>query len=434
MHAPARQRRRLPRPRLPKLPRLGGLSTLGRFAGRRGLPVALIALAAVAGASTNAPAARITDAGGPPLAAGTTLPPVVPPTWTPGGSTQPGTPLGSSPASDRAAAPGGSPAGEAAQGLTTSGIPAVAKSAYEAAAAASGCGAPWTLLAAIGRVESNHGRFAGATLLADGRSDPPIVGIPLDGRPGVARITDSDGGKYDGDTTYDRAVGPMQFIPGTWALFEADGDRDGKSDPFNLHDAAAAAAEYLCRAGGDLSTDPGQQNAVFSYNRSDSYVRLVLDLSAQYALGAPVDGLPAPDRTPRPLPPPVTPTLPPVAVGDPPAASPTTTRPKPKPTTPRPTTPKPTKPAPTTTRPAPTTTPPTGTPSPSPSPTTTAPTPTPTCTPAPTPSGSTSPTPTGSVSPTPTPSPTTPSPTPSGSATGTPTPSPTLPTCPTATP
>ena len=140
---------------------------------------------------------------------------------------------------------------------------------------------PWTLVAAIGRVESNHGRFGGATLLADGRSNPPIVGIPLDGRPGVALIGDTDGGQYDGDPVHDRAVGPMQFIPGTWALFATDGDHDGKSDPFDIDDAAAAAANYLCRAGGDLSTEAGQRNAVYSYNRSDSYVPLVLALAAR---------------------------------------------------------------------------------------------------------------------------------------------------------
>ena len=91
--------------------------------------------------------------------------------------------------------------------------------AYQAAAAAADCGIPWTLVAAIGRVESDHGQFAGATLLSDGRSDPPIVGIPLDGRPGVAEIKDTDGGKWDGDKTFDRAVGPMQFIPSSWATF-----------------------------------------------------------------------------------------------------------------------------------------------------------------------------------------------------------------------
>jgi Transglycosylase SLT domain len=304
--------------------------------------------------------------------------------------------------------------GEAAEGLAANGIPTVALAAYKAAEKRiatdqPACGISWTLVAAIGRVESNHGRFAGATLLKDGRSDPPILGIALDGtRAGVARIADTDGGRYDGDTSFDRAVGPMQFIPSTWAMFAVDGDGDGKSDPFDIDDVALAAATYLCKAGGDLATLGGQRNAVYAYNHSDSYVRLVLDLAGEYATGARVDDLPAPDRDPRPLPPPKKPTLPPATVGTPPA----TTAPKPTP-------------APTTTRPRPSSSPPVTRPP--------TPTPSPTCTPAPTPTGTPTGSPTTSPSPTPTPSPTTPSPTPtvSGTPTVTPTPSPTLPTCPT---
>jgi hypothetical protein len=429
MRAPVRQRYGWRGWRRPTLP------------GRGGLPVALAALAVIAAASTSASASRTNDpSAGPPRAAGITLPPVVPPTpsYAPGtstfpttGGTGPGSPAGSVPgsalATERASA-------AAADGLTASGLPTVAVQAYQTAAAAAGCGLSWTLLAAIGRVESNHGRFAGATLLADGRSDPPIVGIPLDGRPGVATIRDSDGGRYDGDTVYDRAVGPMQFIPGTWALFATDGDGDGTADPFNLNDAAGAAATYLCQAGGDLSTEAGQRDAVFSYNRSDSYVQLVLELSGQYAGGMPVDDLPAPDRTPRPLPPVATPTLPPVAIGDPPAV--TTPRPSARPTTPKPAPPRPTTPSPTTpTTPRPTTPAPTSgptTPSPTTSPTPAPTTPAPTCTPAPTATGTPTPsasgTPTGTPTPTPTPTPTltpTLTPSPSGSPTGTPTPTPT---------
>lgn len=178
--------------------------------------------------------------------------------------------------------------------MAASGIPEVALRAYRAAEATLAsevptCRLPWWLLAGIGRVESGHGQFAGAVLLADGTSSPRIVGIPLDGRPGVATILDTDGGLVDGDTTYDRAVGPMQFIPGTWARWAADGDGDERADVHDVDDTALAAGRYLCSAGGDLSTDDGLRRAVFSYNRSDEYVDLVLAIGRAYATGnAPV--------------------------------------------------------------------------------------------------------------------------------------------------
>jgi hypothetical protein len=390
---------------------------LPALAGRRGLPVALAALAVVAAASAGSANRPSTVDGAP---AGTTvLPPAAPPTYSYPGSSG-SLPGGPTAASNSGSSAGGSPSGNAAPGLAANGIPARALQAYKAAATATKCGLPWSVLAAIGRVESNHGRFGGATLLADGRSDPPIVGVPLDGRPGVALIRDTDHGRYDGDTTYDRAVGPMQFIPGTWALFAADGNHDGKSDPFSIDDAAAAAAGYLCRAGGDLSTLAGQRDAVYSYNRSDSYVQLVLDLAAEYAAGAPVDNSPAPNRTPGPLPPISTPRLPPGSVGPPPAASPPPSHSPPA--RPAPTTTHPSSHPPTPTTPAPSTHPPT-----TPAPTTTPPGPTPSCTPGPTPTPTPSGTPTPIPTPTVTPSPT-PTPTPTGSPTVTPTPTP--PTCP----
>src|SRR3954468_3067935 len=109
--------------------------------------------------------------------------------------------------------------------LAASGIPTTALDAYTRAAAGEDCGIDWTLIAAIGRVESNHGRFAGAVLHSDGLSNPPVVGIPLTGN-GTARIMDTDGGRFDRDPVHDRAVGPMQFIPGTWRAYGADGNGD----------------------------------------------------------------------------------------------------------------------------------------------------------------------------------------------------------------
>ena len=203
--------------------------------------------------------------------------------------------------------------------LAAGGIPATALDAYRRAAAAANpaCGITWPLLAAIGRVESNHGRFAGAVLHSDGLSTPPIIGIRLDGSRSVV-VRDTDGGRLDGDRTYDHAVGPMQFIPSTWEAYRSDGNGDGRYDPFNIYDAAAATARYLCQAGGDMRTAAGQQRAVWSYNPSTSYVSEVLALEAAYAAGAGIV-VPVPPAVIQPLPPPV---LPPVNPAPPLAASP----------------------------------------------------------------------------------------------------------------
>ena len=211
--------------------------------------------------------------------------------------------------------------------LAANGIPAVALNAYRAAAtrlasAQPDCGLQWWLLAGIGRVESNHGRYGGATLTASGESRPHIVGQALDGTV-YDYIADTDGGRLDGDSRYDRAVGPMQFIPSTWALYGIDGNGDRVASPFNINDAALAAARYLCAAGGDLRTAAGQTRAVLAYNHSDEYLALVLRTAAAYAAGTPVD---APIRgvTSGPVPPVNTSWLPPVNPGRPAGIGPAT--------------------------------------------------------------------------------------------------------------
>lgn len=168
------------------------------------------------------------------------------------------------------------------------GVPPVALAAYGAAqlrlaGTDPGCHLSWPTLAGIGQVESLHGRYNGAVLGPDGRSTPPIIGIPLDGAPGLAEIPDSDGSRLDGDASYDRAVGSMQFIPTTWAAWAADGDADGTVDPFDVDDAALSAGRYLCAAGGDLATSVGWTRAVYAYNASDSYVIRVRTTADQYA-------------------------------------------------------------------------------------------------------------------------------------------------------
>jgi membrane-bound lytic murein transglycosylase B len=127
------------------------------------------------------------------------------------------------------------------------------------------CRLGWNTLAGIGRIESNNGR----TLTAAGYSASPILG------PAVA------GG---------HAEGPMQFMPGTWAKWGADGNGDGVADPNQIDDAALAAARYLCSYG-DLDTAAGWHAAVFGYNHLDSYVAAVAANATLYAQrAAGVDG------------------------------------------------------------------------------------------------------------------------------------------------
>ncbi len=178
----------------------------------------------------------------------------------------------------------------AVSNLSANGIPAAALYAYRRAEnllskADASCNLPWHLVAAIGRVESNHGRINNNTLSADGTAKPGIYGVPLDGKGGRARITDTDNGRLDKDPVLDRAVGPMQFIPGTWASTGVDADGDGSKNPQDIDDAATAAGVYLCAGPGDLSKRSDASAAVLRYNRSSSYVDLVLSISERYAAG-----------------------------------------------------------------------------------------------------------------------------------------------------
>ena len=145
-----------------------------------------------------------------------------------------------------------------------------------------GCGLEWTILAGIGRVESRHGTYGGTRLDDEGRVEDPIIGIALNGQRETATIGDSDGGTLDGDTVYDRAVGPMQFIPTTWAGFSADGNGDGTSDPQNIYDAARAAGNYLC-ARGAVNTAESLDHAILRYNASDVYLKAVLLNATRYS-------------------------------------------------------------------------------------------------------------------------------------------------------
>jgi membrane-bound lytic murein transglycosylase B len=103
----------------------------------------------------------------------------------------------------------------------------------------------WTVLAAIGQIESADGTNMG----------PSSAG----------------------------ALGPMQFLPSTWARWGIDGfGQTGPPDIMNPYDAVPAAARMLC-ADGAASGAHGLYGAIFDYNHADWYVNEVLALAAQYA-------------------------------------------------------------------------------------------------------------------------------------------------------
>ncbi|MFJ4833873.1 lytic transglycosylase domain-containing protein [Streptomyces sp. NPDC088747] len=172
-------------------------------------------------------------------------------------------------------------------GEAEAGIPATVLAAYKQAAASlraskAGCNLPWELLAAIGKVESGQAR--GGNVDAQGNTITAILGPVLNGE-GFANIGDTDGGAYDGDSTYDRAVGPMQFIPSTWEWAGRDGNGDGKKDPNNIYDAALAAGGYLCRFNWDLADEADLHTAILSYNNSTEYLNTVLSWLEFYREG-----------------------------------------------------------------------------------------------------------------------------------------------------
>ena len=111
--------------------------------------------------------------------------------------------------------------------------------------------------------------------------------MPLNGN-GFAAIGDSDGGALDGDKEWDRAVGVMQFIPGTWKGYGEDGNGDGVIDPQNVYDAAMAAGNLLCaNARPNMTTEEGRRTAYLRYNNSKSYADFVETKGREYeAIGA----------------------------------------------------------------------------------------------------------------------------------------------------
>lgn len=182
-------------------------------------------------------------------------------------------------------------------GLAGLGIPEIVLAAYRNAelamqTAQPGCGVSWNLLAGIGRIESGH---AGG-----GRTDPagttltPVLGPVLDGRlPGNEIIKVADAGP-GGAPVFARAIGPMQFLPGTWKIYGTDGNADGTADPNNVFDAAMGAAKYLCSGGLNLREPAQEMRAILRYNNSVSYATNVLSWSAAYRTGGTPSSVPIP--------------------------------------------------------------------------------------------------------------------------------------------
>ncbi|WP_232304015.1 lytic transglycosylase domain-containing protein [Pseudofrankia sp. DC12] len=169
-------------------------------------------------------------------------------------------------------------------------IPLPVLTAYQQAAATlageqPACHLRWQLLAGIGKVES--GNASGRQISADGTVTPTILGPRLTGHGGFARITDTDHGTLDHDTTYDRAVGPLQFLPSTWASAGRDGNADHRRDPNNIHDAALTAGGYLCAHHRDLANPAQLTAAIRAYNPSDAYIRAVLAWTTGYTTSTP---------------------------------------------------------------------------------------------------------------------------------------------------
>jgi membrane-bound lytic murein transglycosylase B len=137
------------------------------------------------------------------------------------------------------------------------------------------CRMRWEVLAGISRAEGHHGTWGGADLTATGTETKPIIGVRLDGGKSLAYVGDTDGGWLDGDPHFDHAVGPMQFLPGSWRHYAKDGNDDHKVDPQNMYDATLAAARLLCDRAAGFDTTGGLVSGLLHYNASLEYVRIV---------------------------------------------------------------------------------------------------------------------------------------------------------------
>ena len=97
----------------------------------------------------------------------------------------------------------------------------------------------------------------------------------------IGQIESADGQNMGPSTA--GALGPMQFLPSTWATWGIDGFGDtGAPNILNPFDAVPSAARLLC-ADGATTGEAGLRAAIFDYNHADWYVDEVLTLAAEYA-------------------------------------------------------------------------------------------------------------------------------------------------------
>lgn len=157
---------------------------------------------------------------------------------------------------------------------------AVAGAVAGAEARVPGCRPRMALVAAVVEIEAGGGQ--GRTITPTGDTDPRVIGPALDGSlAGHATIADTDGGRWDGDATWDHAVGIAQFLPSTWAASGLDANGDGVADPHNVYDAVASQVAKLCRDGDPLAAEADERRALFAYNPAGWYVEQVLAKAAE---------------------------------------------------------------------------------------------------------------------------------------------------------
>ena len=170
-------------------------------------------------------------------------------------------------------------------------------------------GLDWTLLAAVGGVESHHGASGGAAVdPITGEARPWIFGPPLNGTPGTAAMPIGPWAGWWGLTgPWQHAVGPMQFLPATFTAHAVDADHDGTTNPHDIDDAAATAAAYICTAAGPAVDGLDEIARIYNPGDAAGYAaRLTAELArihdANAAAGSPPACAPSPARSPSPTP------------------------------------------------------------------------------------------------------------------------------------